>query len=125
MTPHEWGKETIESLRGQLDIGDRDDRVLQAPEIVAGVGEVGVRFRPTQYVAPERIAHDLSALQRPLLQMLAKDGSCSLAEIMASLPRGTSKRTVQDNLQLLLQLDLVDRRGERRWARWVLKGAAE
>jgi ATP-dependent DNA helicase RecG len=44
---------------------------------------------------------------------------------MASLPRGTSKRTMQDNLQLLLQLDLVDRRGERRWARWVLKGAAE
>lgn len=95
---------------------------LQTPEIVGGVGEVIVRFRPTHYVAPERIGHDLSALQRQLLQALANSGPCSLTDIMAYLPRGTSRRTVQDNLRLLLQLELVDLRGERRWARWMLKG---
>jgi hypothetical protein len=41
---------------------------------------------------------------------------------MAQLPSGVSKRTVQDNLRLLLELGLVDRQGERRWARWLLKG---
>lgn len=114
-----WGRGTLRMAELTRGAG------LQAPEILTGVGEVIVRFRPTQYVAPERIGHDLSALQRQILQMLAKDGSCSLAEVMAHLPRGTSKRTVQDNLQLLLQLDLVDRRGERRWARWMLKGVAQ
>jgi hypothetical protein len=54
--------------------------------------------RPGQYVAPERIEHDLSPLQRQVLQMLAKDGSCSLAEIMVKLPRRTPKRTVQDSV---------------------------
>jgi ATP-dependent DNA helicase RecG len=95
---------------------------LLAPEIEAGVGEVIVRFRPTKYVAPERVGHDLSSLQRQLLQVLAHLGACSLSEIMGQLPAGTSQRTVQDNLRLLLQLDLVDLRGERRWARWMLKG---
>ncbi len=37
---------------------------------------------------------------------------------------GASRRTVHDNLRILLQLDLVDLRGERRWARWMLKGAS-
>jgi ATP-dependent DNA helicase RecG len=109
--------------RGTLRMAELSRRAgLHAPEFVAGVGEVIVRFRPTEYVAPERIGHDLSALQRQLLQVLADDGPCSLREIMSELPRGTSKRTVQDNLQLLLQLHLVDLRGERRWARWMLKG---
>ncbi|MGH7137075.1 MAG: ATP-binding protein, partial [Pirellulales bacterium] len=113
-----WGRGTVRMAELTRLAG------LQGPEIVAGVGEVIVRFRPTQYVAPERIGHDLSALQRQLLQVLANDGPCSLADVMAHLPRGASKRTVQDNLRLLLQLDLVDLRGERRWARWMLKGTA-
>lgn len=113
-----WGRGTLRMAELTCRAG------LQAPEIVAGVGEVIVRFRPTQYVAPEQITHDLSAFQRRLLQTLSKEGSCSLADIMAHLPRGTSRRTVQDNLRLLLQLDLVDRSGQRRWAKWMLKGAA-
>jgi ATP-dependent DNA helicase RecG len=109
--------------RGTLRMAELTRRAgLHAPEIEAGVGEVIVRFRPTQYVAPERIGHDLSLLQRQLLQVLADAGPCSLAEILVRLPSQSPKRTVQDNLRLLLQLDLVDLRGERRWARWMLKG---
>lgn len=111
--------------RGTLRMAELTRRAgLLAPEILAGVGEVIVRFRPTQYVAPERIGHNLSELQRQLLQVLADEGPRSLSEIMSELPPKTSKRTVQDNLRLLFQLELVDLRGERRWAKWMLKGAA-
>lgn len=96
---------------------------LLAPELEAGVGEVIVRFRPTKYVAPERVGHDLSLLQREILQVLDRLGACPISKIIAELPAGMSRRTVQDNLRLLLQLDLVDLQGERRWARWMLKGA--
>jgi ATP-dependent DNA helicase RecG len=110
--------------RGTLRMAELTRRAgLHAPEILAGVGEVIIRFQPTQYVAPERIGHNLSELQRQLLQVLADEGPRSLSEIMSELPPKTSKRTVQDNLRLLFQLDLVDLRGERRWAKWMLKGA--
>jgi hypothetical protein len=51
--------------------------------------------------------------------------ACSLADILSHLPAELSRRTVQDNLRLLLQLELVDLRGERRWARWMLKGTPD
>jgi DNA-binding IclR family transcriptional regulator len=56
-----------------------------------------------------------------LLQVLADLGPGSLSDIMARLP-AAPRRSVQGNLHLLLQLDLVELRGERRWARWMLKG---
>jgi predicted HTH transcriptional regulator len=97
---------------------------LQSPEIENGTGEVIVRFRPTNYIAPERVSHDLSALQRRLLQVLTKLGAVSSSEIAQKLPAGTSRRTIQSNLRLLLELGLVDRQGERRWAKWMLKGTS-
>jgi ATP-dependent DNA helicase RecG len=109
--------------RGTLRIAELTHRAgLVAPEIETGVDEVIVRFQPTNYVAPARIGYDLSPIQRLLLQVLADLGPGSLSDLMARLPSSTSRRTVQDNLRLLLQLELVDRRGERRWARWMLKG---
>jgi ATP-dependent DNA helicase RecG len=109
--------------RGTLRMAELTQRAgLVAPEIEAGVGEVIVQLRPTTYVAPARVGHDLSPLQRQLLQILADLGPSSLSDVMSRLPSGTSRRTVQDNLRLILQLDLVDLRGERRWARWMLKG---
>jgi ATP-dependent DNA helicase RecG len=109
--------------RGTLRMAELTRRAgLLAPEIEAGTGEVIVRFQPTDYSAPERVGHDLSVIQRRLLQILADLGTGSLSDIMAHLPPGSSRRTVQDNLRLLLQLDLVDLHGERRWARWMLKG---
>jgi ATP-dependent DNA helicase RecG len=112
-----WGRGTLRMAELTQWAG------LVAPEIEAGVNEVTVRFRATAYVAPARVAHDLSGLQQSLLEALADLGPSSLSEILRRLPRGVSRRTVQDNLRLLLQLDMVDLRGERRWARWMLKGA--
>jgi predicted transcriptional regulator len=84
---------------------------------------VWVRFRPTRYVPPTRVGHDLSPLQRRLLEVLAEIGPAPLHLIMGKLAPGTAERTVQDNLRMLRQLGLVDppaRPG--RGARWRLKG---
>jgi ATP-dependent DNA helicase RecG len=60
--------------RGTLRMAELTQRAgLVAPEIDAGVGEVIVRFRPTSYVAPQRVgprsdptpASDLAGLGRP------------------------------------------------------------
>src|SRR5215471_2193642 len=45
--------------RGTLRMAELTRRAgLLAPEIEAGVGDVIVRFRPTKYVAPERVGHN-------------------------------------------------------------------
>lgn len=112
--------------RGTLKMAELTDRAgLAPPEIEAGVDEVIVRFRPTGYVPPERIGHDLSDLQRQLLQRLADSGPSSLSAVMHALPTGIARRTVQDNLRLLQQLGMVELRGERRWAKWMLAGTPE
>lgn len=110
-----WGRGTIRMAELTHLAG------LVAPEIEMGVGEVIVRFRPTHYIAPARIGHALTDLQREILQILGDGGQSSLSDIMAQLPPRTSRRTVQDSLKLLLQLKLVDLRGSRRWAKWMLK----
>lgn len=93
-----------------------------APEFVSDGGEVVVRFRPTRYVAPTRVAHDLSSLQRELMQTLEQVGPAPLGVIMGRLATATPRRTVQDNLQILRLFDLVDTSGKGSGARWMLKG---
>lgn len=109
--------------RGILKMTELTARAgLAPPEIECAAGEVVVRFRPTRYLPPTRIGHDLSSLQRQVLQLLSQAGPCSLPQILQHLPPDTSRRTVQDNLKLLLNLDLVDTTGKNRWTRWKLKG---
>lgn len=112
--------------RGTLKMTELTHRTgLAPPEIEAGVDEVIVRFRPASYVPPLRVGHDLSDLQRQLLDILSRLGSCPLARIMEQLPVGTSRRTVQDNLKLLGQLGLVDAPTKSGMgAKWALKGAS-
>jgi ATP-dependent DNA helicase RecG len=98
---------------------------LSPPEIEAGVGEVVVRFRPTAYVPPLRIGHDLTDLQRSILDVLSRTGPAPLGKILEQLPAGTSRRTVQDNLTLLYELGQADFSGAGRWRRWRLKGTPE
>jgi ATP-dependent DNA helicase RecG len=96
---------------------------LVPPEFESRHGEVVVRFRPTQYIAPTKISHELSPLQQQLLEIVANLGQASLRQIIDSLPDPVSRRTIQDNMQLLRKLDVVDLIGAKRGARWTLKGA--
>ena len=80
-----------------------------------------MRFQPVHYVPPRRVQSDLSALQRDLLQVLGDKGSASLSEIMEALTEEAARRTVQENLQALRQLDLAQLQGHGRGARWSLQ----
>jgi ATP-dependent DNA helicase RecG len=111
-----WGRGTIKIVELTQAAG------LASPEFVTEGGEVLVRFHPTRYVPPMRVGLDLSPLQRDLLEILARTGSVSLRNIRTYLPSDTSRRTIQDNLQMLRQLGTVDTAGHGQNARWMLKG---
>jgi len=98
---------------------------LAAPEFESTPYEVTVRFRPTRYAAPTRVSHDLSPLQRELLELLSRGGPISLRQIHFGLSESLPERTVQDNLQMLRLLGLVDLTGMRRSARWALTGTSD
>lgn len=111
-----WGRGTIKMAELTEQAG------LVSPEFECSGGEVVVRFRPTRYVPPTRVGHDLGPLQRELLEVLARTGPASLKQVMGNLLSDTPERTVQDNLQMLRRLGLVDAAGKGRGARWMLKG---
>lgn len=111
-----WGRGTLKMMELTEQAG------LTAPEFESGGGEVVVRFHPTRYIAPTRVAHDLSPLQRELMQVLEQVGPAPLSVIMAQLAAPTPRRTVQDNLRILRLFDLVDTSGKGSGARWMLKG---
>ena len=112
-----WGRGTIKMAELAESAG------LAAPEFESAGGEVSVRFRRTRYVAPTRVGHDLSNLQRTLLGVLSRAGHASLSEIRTAIGPGAPDRTIQENLQVLRQLGQVDSTGRGRYARWILKGA--
>ena len=111
-----WGRGTLRMAELTAEAG------LVPPEIEVVAGEVLVRFLPTRYVSPTRVGHDLTPLQRELLEVLAQTGPVSLSVLRNSLSSTPPRRTVQDNLQMLRLLNLVDSSGKGVGARWKLKG---
>lgn len=110
-----WGRGTLKMLELAEQAG------LVPPEFEVSGGEVLVRFWPISDISSTRDRHDLSTLQRELLQILARTGPTSLNQIRSLLRSETPVRTVQDNLQMLRRLELVDLVGAGRGARWMLK----
>ena len=76
----QWGRGTLKMAELTQGAG------LPPPEIESTAHEVLVRFRPTAYVPPLRIGHDLSQLQRQLLEVVSRSGPCPLGEILGHLP---------------------------------------
>ncbi len=111
-----WGRGTLKMVELNEQAG------LVAPEFEAAVGEVLVRFRPTKYVAPLRVGHDLSPLQRSLLQTLSEMKLATLADLRTMIPAEAADRTIQENLAILRHLGLIESFGRGRGARWMLKG---
>jgi ATP-dependent DNA helicase RecG len=112
-----WGRGTIKMAELAEEAG------LVPPEFESAAGEVVVRFRPTGYVPPLRVGHNLSPLQRDLLEVLEKLGPSSLHQIIGALPTRTPEATVQENLQTLRLLGLADHNNKKgRGSRWMLKG---
>ena len=96
---------------------------LVPPEFEERSGSVVVRFQPQRYLSPTRVERDMTPLQRSLLQVIGESGPLSMSDILSALPEGPSRRTVQENLGFLRQLDLVELRGRGgRGYRWGLSG---
>jgi ATP-dependent DNA helicase RecG len=95
------------------------------PEFLEQAGAVCVRFLPSGYIAPYRVAHDLTQRQRKLLQALAGSVARPFGELRAEVAPETPERTLRDDLSHLKRLGLINSRGMGRGAVWFLKRSNE
>ena len=108
-----WGRGTIKMAELTTAAG------LPRPEIEDTVNSVTVRFRPSRYVPPQRVAHDLSERQRNILLVL--DGApngLAFREIMARLANSYTDQQVRYDLTLLRTVGLAIPSGHGRGAKW-------
>jgi ATP-dependent DNA helicase RecG len=91
---------------------------LVPPEFEERGGEIVVRFRPTRYVAPRRVEHDLSDLQQQLLQIVGREGPVAISDIEQRLDTEAARRTVQKHLNVLREMELVEMKGRKGGAQW-------
>ena len=112
----QWGRGTIKMAELTTAAG------LPRPEIVSATDYVTVRFRPSRYVPPQRVSANLTDRQQSVLTLLHRSGSSGLAlrEILRQLESSPNERTVQRDLTMLRDLELVALSGHGRSARWQL-----
>lgn len=96
---------------------------LPRPEIEEIGGGVAVRFRPSRYIPPQRVAQDLTERQREILALLNRAGpGLALREVCRLLNQEDtiSERQVRVELYALKTLGQVVSAGWGRGARWRL-----
>ena len=109
----QWGRGTIKMAELTTSAG------LPQPEIEDVSGCVTVRFRPSQYVPPQRVGRDLTERQQAILALLDQAGQgLALREIYAQMKLQASERQVRRDLNTLRILELVVPKGHGRGARW-------
>jgi ATP-dependent DNA helicase RecG len=116
-----WGRGTLKMAELSEQAG------LPRPEIEESAGCVLVRFRPSRYIPPQRVGHNLSDRQQRVLELLGTaEEPLSLRQILARLvllarlSPPPSPNAVKDDLQMLKRLELVTTSGHGRGARWQL-----
>lgn len=110
-----WGRGTQKIVELCVKAGHPE------PEFGEQAGSVWVRFLPSGYIAPHRVAHDLTERQRELLQILAHHGPLPLREIRRRLSAPPSDRMIQEDLAHLRRLELVEATGRGRGAGYSLR----
>lgn len=114
-----WGRGTQKIVELCLRAGHPE------PEFLEVADAVGVRFLPSGYVAPLRVAHDLTKRQRQILQFLAISGECPFSLVRAQVAPPVAERTLRDDLIHLKRLGLIDSRGHGRGAVWFLAAESQ
>ena len=109
-----WGRGTQKIVELCLRAGHPE------PEFLEVAGAVGVRFLPSGYVAPLRVAHDLTDRQRRILQVIAGGKESSFTNIRTQINSSVADRTLRDDLLHLKRLGMIDSRGHGRGAVWFL-----
>ena len=110
-----WGRGIIKMVELATEAG------LPEPEIEEAGGCVTVRFRPSQYIPPQRIGHNLNERQRDVLRLL--DGALlglAFGEIASHFKAEATYRQVRRDLEILRSLRLISSEGRGRGARWRL-----
>jgi ATP-dependent DNA helicase RecG len=110
-----WGRGTQKIVELCVKAGHPE------PEFGEQAGSVWVRFLPSGYIAPHRVAHDLTGRQRELLQILAHHGPLPLREIRKRLSAPPSDRMIQEDLAHLRRLGLLQSGGRGRGAAYYLQ----
>ena len=109
-----WGRGTEKIVELCVRAGHRE------PEFGETSGAVWVRFLPSEYLAPHRVAYDLTERQRSLLQVLSTADRLAFREIRERLPIPLPARTLREDLIHLKRLDLIESVGRGRGATWTL-----
>jgi ATP-dependent DNA helicase RecG len=113
----QWGRGTLKMAELAAQAG------LPRPDIEEAGGAVTVRFRPSWYVPPQRVARDLTPRQRAVLEQLARNSrGTALRELVAALAGQATGAELKSDLDLLRRLGLVYTLGYARGARWLLAG---
>lgn len=110
-----WGRGTQKIVELCVKAGHPE------PEFGEQAGSVWVRFLPSDYIAPHRIAHDLTERQREILQLLAKSRDLAFREIRQRINNPPPDRTLREDLIHLKRLGLIESGGFGRGALWRLK----
>jgi len=94
---------------------------LDHAEIIEAGGCVMVRFSPTRYVPPQRVAQNVTARQQRVLAVLSESGAgLALREVHERLGHGITRRQVRKDLEALRILGLTQSSGHGRGSRWRL-----
>lgn len=110
-----WGRGTIKMRELTTRAG------LPRPEIIESGGCVMVRFAPSRYVPPQRVARDVTARQQRVLEVLSTEPSgMAVRDIVALLEGDVTLRQVRLELSALRVLGLVVSEGHGMGARWRL-----
>jgi len=91
-----------------------------APEFEEQAGDVVVRFIPSGYIPPHKVDHPLTERQRRILHALRDGRAQSIGAIQGTLNPPPAKQILRDDLNLLRQFKLVQRRGRGRGSVWRL-----
>ena len=113
----QWGRGTLKIVELLEQAG------LPGPTIEDAGGCVTVRFVPTRYVPPQRVARDLTDRQRVILALLeaSMGGGLALRDVRVQMGGQATEWEVRGDLLLLRQFGLAETAGWGRGAVWRLK----
>lgn len=111
-----WGRGTIKMAELTRQAG------LPSPEIKDAGGCVTVRFHPSRYLPPKRVAQEVTERQQRILEVLAEAGrGMALREITAAMDLTATPWVVREDLATLKTLGLASNRGHGMGATWHLQ----
>ncbi len=89
------------------------------PEFAIQAGHFTVCFKPAGYIAPHRISHPLSEVERNILQVLS-NGPVTFAFLKETVGHEIPERSFQRLLEKLKALKLIGFQGRGKGVRWAL-----